>query len=391
MPKINPEIIKLDEENIFSKVIQKVNEYKKKHPTDDIVSLGVGDVTRPIVEPVALAMHRAVDDLSKEETFKGYNGDGYDFLKEKIIENEYHDYGFANEEIHISNGTKTDCTSILELFPMSAKIGVTNAMYPVYRDGARCLGRKVYFLDAKEENNFIPDIPKEKYDLIYICSPSNPVGNAYTYQELKKWVDYAINNQAVILYDNVYSAFISSEDVPKSIYEIDEAKQVAIEMNSYSKVASFTGVRCSYYVIPKEIYPDVNRLWRKRISNRFNGTDYIAQRGAEAVYLPESQKLIKENIAYYKENIKMLKDFFTSYGFKVYGGIDSPYIWVKNKENMGSWDLFNLYLNKLNIVIIPGIIFGKRGEKYFRVSGFATRDNINKAIERMKKYYGKEK
>ena len=387
MVKINKQIIKINEENAFSNVAKLVDEYKQKHPDCDIVSLGVGDVTRPIVMPVIEAMHKAVDDLASEETFKGYNADGYDFLKTTILHNNYKDLGFTNEEIHISNGTKTDATSILELFDINTKICVTNAMYPVYLNGAHVLNRRVDVLEAKEENNFMPDLPKEKYDIIYICSPSNPTGIAYTYEELKKWIDYAIKNKSIILYDNVYASFISSKNVPKTIYEIDGAKQVAIEMNSFSKMASFTGLRCSYYIIPNEIYKDINKIWKKRTINRFNGTDYIAERGAEAVYLPESQALIKENMLYYKESIKRLKECFIRLGFTVYGGIDAPYIWVKIKENIKSWELFDLYLEKLNIIIIPGIIFGN--DNYFRVSGLGKRSDIDKAIERIMKYYEK--
>ena len=390
--RFNHQIVDLEENNVFLNVIKRINDYEKKYPNKKLLSLGVGDVTLPVVEPVISAMHKAVDDLSKVETFKGYNSCfGYDSLKEKILKNEYNKFNFSNDEIYISNGTKTDCTSILELFSIDSKICITNTMYPIYKDGAYCLNRNVIILDANEKNHFIPEIPKEKYDIIYICSPSNPTGICYNYDELKKWVDYAIKNKSIILYDNVYMPFISSKDIPKSIYEIKGAKKVAIEFRSFSKTASFSGVRCSYYIIPNDIDKNINKLWRKRTINRFNGADYIAQKGAEAVYLKEAQSLIKKSINYYKKNTSKLKNSFKKMGFEVYGGVDSPYLWIKIKENIKSWDLFNLYLEKLNIIIIPGIIFGDNGDNYFRVSGFAQNNVVEMAIKKLEGYYGNKK
>lgn len=391
MVKINDRLLKLEEENTFSNVAKKINEYKMKNPNANIISLGVGDVSKPIIETVIKAMHNAVDDLSDIETFKGYGAYyGYDFLKEKILENEYKDFNFSLEEIYISGGAKTDVTNILELFSINSKICLTNPMYPVYRDGSSCLNRNVYFIKATEEDNFISKIPKQKYDIIYICSPSNPLGIAYTYTDLEKWIKYALKNNAVILYDNVYEAFIKSDNVPHSIYEIEGAKKVAIELRSFSKKASFTGVRCSYYVIPNEIKKDINKLWQKRTINRFNGADYIAQRGAEAIYFEESKKLMEDNINFYLENAKILKNCFQTLGFKVWGGIDSPFMWVKIKENIPSWDYFDIMLEELNIIIIPGCIFGSLGDRYIRISALGTRDSVLEATERMKKYYEKE-
>lgn len=391
MVQINQNLLKLEEKNTFTTVSKKVEEYKKKNPNANIISLGVGDVSRPIIEPVIKAMHKAVDDLSDIETFKGYGAFyGYNFLKEKILENEYKDFNFSLDEIYISGGAKTDVTSILELFSIDSKICLTNPMYPIYRDGSSSLNRKLYFIKATEENNFIPEIPKKKYDIIYICSPSNPLGIAYTYNDLEKWVKYALKHNSIIIYDNVYEAFIKSNDVPRSIYEIEGAKKVAIEIRSFSKKASFTGVRCSYYVIPNDIREDINKLWQKRTINRFNGADYIAQRGAEAIYLEESKKLIEENINFYLENAKILRDCFESLGFKVWGGKDSPFMWVKIKENMNSWNYFDKMLEELNIIIIPGCIFGSLGDPYMRISALGTRESILEAIERMKQYYEKE-
>ena len=389
MVKINESLLKMDENNIFKNVSIKVSEYKKNNPNKKIISLGVGDVSKPIVKPIIDAMHEAVDDLSNSKTFKGYGAYyGYDFLKEKIIANEYKDFNFSLDEIYISNGTKTDSTNILELFDINSKICITNPMYPIYRDGAASLSRKVFLLDIKDN---LPVIPKEKYDIIYICSPSNPMGIAYNRDYLKKWINYAIKNESIILYDNVYSAFIESEDVPKSIYEIKDSKKVAIEFKSFSKNASFTGVRCSYYIIPKEINDNINDIWKKRTINRFNGADYIAQKGALASFLPESQKLIQDNIKYYKNNAKLLRKAFSNCNFHFIGGIDSPYLWIKIKENKSSWEIFDFFLKKLNIVIIPGIIFGKNGDNYFRISSLGKRKDVIEAIKRIEKYYNEKK
>ena len=390
MAKLNNNIVNLEDNDIFLNVTKKVNEFKMKHKDTKLLSLGIGEPSMPIIKSVIDAMHKAVDDLSRKETFKGYNTNfGYTSLKEKILDNEYKKYNFSTDEIYISNGTKPDSTNILELFDINSKICITDSMYPIYRDGALSLNRRVDVLKAEESNNFIPQIPKEKYDIIYICSPSNPTGISYTYDELKRWVDYAIKNNSVILYDNVYMPFISSKNIPKSIYEIDGAKKVAIEFRSFSKTISFSGVRCSYYIIPNEIDNNINYYWKKRTINRFNGADYIAQVGAEASYREESQKLIKKNIEYYKNNTKNLREFFLSHGFTVYGGVDSPYVWVKIKEDITSWELFDLYLEKLNIIVIPGCIFGHGGEGFFRVSGLGEKGTIDECIRLLGEYYEK--
>lgn len=388
MLNINENLLKMEDENLFLNVTKKINNYKLKNKDCDIISLGIGDVSKPIVKPIIEEMHKAVDELADMSTFKGYGSYyGYDFLKQEILKNEYDGHNFSFDEIYISNGTKPDSTNILELFDINAKICITDPMYPIYRDGALALNRETTTLDINEENNFVPEIPKEKYDIIYMCSPSNPIGIAYTYSELEKWVKYALENKSVILFDNVYESFVTSKNVPKTIYEIEGAKEVAIEFRSFSKKASFTGVRCSYYIIPNEIRNNINYYWRKRTINRFNGADYIAQKGALAFYLPDSQKEIKKNIQYYMDNSHFLKNKLITLGFKVWGGGDSPFMWVKIKENLKSWELFELYLEKLNIVVIPGIIFGKQGDGYFRVSALGKRDDIEKAVERLECYY----
>lgn len=386
--KINNDLSKIKEENEFFTLSEKVKKYKKNNPNCEIISLGIGDVSKPIIKPIIEAMHNAVDDLSSMETFKGYGAStGYDFLKQKILENDYKNMDFSLDEIYISNGTKIDVCSILELFDTNSTICIPTPIYPIYKNGVHCLNRNINYLPICEKDNFVPQVPKEKYDIVYLCSPNNPTGIAYSYENLKKWVDYAIENQAIILYDNAYSAFINTTNIPKSIYEIECANKVAIEFRSFSKNISFSGVRCSYYVIPNKICDNINNIWKKRTINRFNGADYIAQKGAEASYSKEAQIEIKENIADYLNNTKKLKKAFKKLGFTVYGGEDSPFLWVKIKEHINSWDLFNLYLKKLNIIIIPGIIFGIEGDSFFRISGLGSREDIEKAIERLEKYY----
>ena len=389
MVKINGYLSNLNNKNSFYDISNIVSSYKKNNPDKIVLSLSIGDVSKPIVKPIIEAMHEAVDDLSDMATFKGYGGSsGYDFLKKAILDNEYKKYNFSLDEIFISNGTKTDSSNILELFDINSNILISNPLYPIYKDGASCLSRNVTLMETGDD--FLPIIPKEKYDIIYLCSPNNPTGLCYTYDELNKWVKYAIKNNSVIIYDNVYSSFIRSKDAIKSIYEIEGSKSVAIELKSFSKNASFTGVRCSYYIIPKEISDGVNDLWKRRTINRFNGADYIAQKGAYASYSKEAQKLIKKNIDYYLDNAKYLRNSFSDMGFEFYGGIDSPYLWVKIKEDMNSLEYFKFMLEKLHIVIVPGIIFGDKGDKFFRVSALAPKEIIVKSIERMKKYYEKK-
>ena len=390
--KINNDLSKIKEENEFFTLSEKVKKFKENNPNCEIISLGIGDVSKPIIKPIIEAMHKAVDDLSSMETFRGYGASyGYDFLKQKIIENEYKNMDFTLDEIYISNGTKIDVCSILELFDINSTICIPTPIYPIYKNGVYCLSRNINYLPIREEDNFIPQVPNKKYDIVYLCSPNNPTGIAYSYEDLKKWVNYAIENHSIILYDNAYSAFINSPNIPKSIYEIEGADKVAIEFRSFSKNISFSGVRCSYYILPNKIYDGINKIWKKRTINRFNGADYIAQKGAEASYTEEAQKEIKENILDYLNNTKRLKNAFTKLGFTVYGGEDSPFLWVKIKENLNSWEIFDLYLKELNIIIIPGIIFGAEGDKHFRISGLGSREDIEKAIERLEKYYTKER
>ena len=381
---LNKDLLQMETKDIYAKVIEKIKAFKSENSQAKIISLGIGDVSKPIAKPIIDAMHKAVDDLASMDTFKGYGGYyGYDFLREAILKNEYLEYGLTKEEIYVSDGTKTDSTSILELFDKDSTILLANPTYPIYRDGAAALSRKVEYTTLDE--NFVMEIPIKKYDIIYICSPNNPVGNAYTKKDLRKWIDYALKNEAIIIFDNVYQSFVRSKDVPSSIYEIKGSKNCAIELRSFSKSASFTGLRCSYYVIPNQICQDINKIWKRRTMNRFNGASYIAQKAAEAVYLPESQKLIKENINYYLESSKILKKGFEKAGYKVFGGKDAPYMWVKSKDQKTSWQMFDYFLNEFNIVVIPGIIFGTEGDDYIRISALAKREDIIESIERILK------
>ena len=389
MVKINENLKYIESENSFAKVIRLANIYKQEHLDKDVVSLGIGDVTLPIPKKVVEVMKKAIDEQDDKDTFKGYgDSSGYEFLKSTILENEYKNMGFKTSEIYISNGTKTDSTNILELFDINAKILISDIMYPIYHNAAPCLNRKTYMMPLREEDNFVPKVPQEHYDIIYLCNPNNPIGNAYDYDILLAWINYAKKENAIIIYDNVYEDFIH-DDLPHSIYEIPGAKNVAIELKSFSKSLSFSGIRCSYYIIPKEIYEDVNNIWTLRTINRFNGVNYITQKGANAFYDKDVQKEVNNNINYYLENAKILKEGFKSIGFSIWGGDNAPYLWVKIKENMTSWEIFDKYLSELNIIITPGIIFGLSGDKYFRISALNTRENTIKAVERIVKYYEK--
>lgn len=384
MIKINKNLLNVQQVDNFEEVSKRVNEYKINNPNNKLLNLGVGDVSKPIIKEVIDEMNKAINELGNIDTFKGYGYFyGHSFLKKKIID-EYK--CFTEEEIYISDGAKTDTTNILELFDKDSLACLFNPSYPVYRDALDIMGIKYEYIDANEFNDFRP-LPNKKYDIVYICSPSNPLGIAYDKDYLTKWVKYALKNNCIILYDNVYDSFIRSSNVPKTIYEIEGSKKIAIEFRSYSKKASFTGVRCSYYIIPNElIIKDVNKYWKKRVMTKFNGSDYIAQRGALATYSDKSIIKINKNIDDYLTNARYIKEELEKLNYKVYGGFDSPYLWIKNKNNMSSWNFFDLFLNELNIIVIPGIVFGTNGDNYFRVSALAKKSVIYEAIERIKSY-----
>ncbi len=409
MSYINENFLNLQDSYLFSTIAKKVAEYSKKNPEKEIIKLGIGDVTKPIVSACIEAMHKAVDEIGTSEGFKGYGPEqGYEFLRNAIVENDYKSRGvdIKPDEIFVSDGAKCDCGNIVDIFAQDNKVAITDPVYPVYIDTNVMSGRSgkydektgtyenIVYLPVTAENDFKPELPKEKVDMIYLCFPNNPTGTVLTKEDLTKWVNYAKENNSIILYDSAYEAFIEDDEIPHSIYEIEGAKNVAIEFKSYSKTAGFTGVRCAYVVIPKEVkgytksgdVVEYNKLWNRRTCTKFNGVSYIVQRAAEATYTPEGKAQIKQNIDYYKENAKIIKDGLEKAGFEVYGAINSPYIWLKVPEGMNSWEFFDKLLEEVNIVGTPGSGFGPHGEGYFRLTAFGTKENTIKAIERIKKW-----
>ena len=402
MIKINENYLNLQDSYLFSTIAKKVVKFQEKNPDKKIIKLGIGDVTLPIIPKVIEEIHKATDEMSKKETFKGYGPEqGYDFLREKIVEWDYKKRGIniSKDEIFVSDGAKCDTANIQELFSKDNIIAITDPVYPVYLDTNVMAGRtgkfnttlgkfeKVVYMPATAENNFEPELPKEKVDMIYLCFPNNPTGTVLNKQQLKKWIDYAKENKSIILFDSAYEAFISEEDVPHSIYEIEGAKEVAIEFRSFSKTAGFTGIRCAYTVVPKELVIDensLNKLWNRRQCTKFNGVPYINQRAAAAIYTEEGQKQIKENISYYMKNAKIIREGLKEAGYTVYGGINAPYIWLKVPKEMTSWEFFDKLLNEKNIVGTPGSGFGPSGEGYFRLTAFGSYENTVEAIKRIK-------
>ncbi len=394
MSLINENFLKLQDSYLFSTIAKKVAKYTEENPDKQIIKLGIGDVTRPIVPACVEAMHKAVDEIGTAEGFKGYGPEqGYDFLRTAIVENDYKTRGveIEKDEIFVSDGAKCDCGNIVDIFGKGNKVAITDPVYPVYLDTNIMSGREVIYLPVTAENNFVPELPKEKVDMIYLCFPNNPTGTVLTKEELKKWIDYAKENNSVILYDAAYEAFITEENIPHSIYEVEGAKEVAIEFRSYSKTAGFTGVRCAYVVIPKELKGKTkdgeevsyNKLWNRRTCTKFNGVSYIVQKAVEATYSEEGRKQIQENINYYLENARIIKQGLEKAGFTCYGGVNSPYVWLKVPDGMTSWEFFDELLEKANVVGTPGSGFGPHGEGYFRLTAFGTKENTQKAIERI--------
>lgn len=407
MSNINENFLELQESYLFSTIAKKVAKFTEENPNKKIIKLGIGDVTRPIVPACVEAMHKAVEEMGTSDGFRGYGPEqGYDFLRDAIVENEYKSRGIeiSKDEIFVSDGAKCDCGNIVDIFDKDNKVAITDPVYPVYIDTNVMSGRsgkynkekeiyeEIVYLPVTEENDFKPKIPSEKVDLIYLCFPNNPTGTTLNKQELKKWVDYAKDNKSIILYDTAYEAFITETDIPHSIYEVDGAKDVAIEFKSYSKTAGFTGLRCGYVVIPKELKGytkkgeevSINKLWNRRTCTKFNGVSYITQRAAEATYSEEGKKQIRENINYYLENVKIIKNGLEEAGFTVFGGVNSPYVWFKIPNGMSSWEFFDKLLNEANVVGTPGSGFGPHGEGYFRLTAFGTKENTIEAIERIK-------
>lgn len=390
---INENYLNLEESYLFSTVAKKVNEFIKNNPDKKVIRLGIGDVTRPLCNAVINALHKAVDEMGNQKTFRGYGPEqGYDFLRE-AVKGYYSKRGVCLDldEIFISDGAKSDIGNILDLFSKDNVVLVPDPVYPVYVDTNVMAGRKVLFSDANGDNGFLP-LPDNniKADIIYICSPNNPTGAVYNKEQLKLWVEYAKENNAVILFDAAYECFVSDDNLPRSIYEIEGAKDVAIEFCSLSKTAGFTGTRCGYTIVPKNL-DKLNKFWLRRQTTKFNGVPYIVQRGAEAVFSDEGQKEIKENIDYYKENAKIISDTLEKCGIKHTGGKHSPYIWLKCPNNMKSWEFFDYLLNNLQVVGTPGSGFGKNGEGYFRLTSFGSKENTIEAMKRFEEAFSPAK
>ena len=371
---------------LFADIAKKVQAFKAENPEADVISLGIGDVTQPLCPAVVEALHKAADEMGQSATFRGYGPErGYDFLRNAIVEHDYRSRGIDidADEVFVSDGAKSDTGNFQELLAEDCVVAVTDPVYPVYVDSNVMAGRKIVKLPCTAENGFVPELPEEHVDVIYLCYPNNPTGTTLTKEQLKVWVDYALQHDALIFYDAAYEAFIQSKDVPHSIYEIPGAKECAVEFHSFSKTAGFTGVRCGYTIVPKALPVPLNQLWSRRQCTKFNGTSYISQRAAEAIYTPEGQQQIRATIGYYMQNAKLMRETLTQMGFTVYGGTDAPYIWVKTPKGMTSWEFFDWMLRSAHVVCTPGAGFGPSGEGYVRLTAFGTHENTEKALRRM--------
>lgn len=405
MATINENYLKLPGSYLFAEIARRVNHFKEQNPSANIIRLGIGDVTRPLPHAVITELHKAVDEMEKEDTFRGYGPEqGYAFLIKKIIDTDYtpRNIELDIDEIFVSDGSKSDVANIQEIFGVNNTVAITDPVYPVYLDTNIMAGRtgeliggkfnKVLYLTCNQENQFVPELPTEKADLIYICMPNNPTGTTLTKAQLKTWVDYAKANGSILLYDAAYEAYIQDDNIPHSIYEIEGAKDVAIEFRSFSKNAGFTGTRCAFTVVPKTVmaltasgkpYP-LNNLWNRRQTTKFNGVPYIIQRGAEAVYSAEGQQQIKELITYYMTNAKVIREGLLSIGLTVFGGVNAPYIWLKVPQGLDSWAFFDKLLTEAHIVGTPGTGFGPAGEGYFRLTAFGSQQSTLEAVNRLK-------
>lgn len=389
--KTNTNYQNIADSYLFSTVAKKVNEFAAKYPDKKIIKLGIGDVTLPLCKEVVKALKNASEEMGIKESFHGYGPEqGYEFLKTKLQKYyETHGVNLDNDEIFISDGAKSDLGNILDLFAVDNTVLVPDPVYPVYVDTNIMAGRKVVYIDANADNNFLPLPDKSiKADIIYICSPNNPTGAVYNKEQLKAWVDYAKENKSVILFDAAYECFITDEELQRSIFEIEGAKSCAIEFCSFSKMAGFTGTRCGWTVVPKELENGLlNKMWLRRQTTKFNGVPYIVQRGAEAVFSEVGQKEIQENLNYYKENAKIISDVLKKHNIWHIGGQHSPYIWLKCPNNMKSWEFFDYLLENIQVVGTPGSGFGRNGEGYFRLTSFGSRENTKEAVERMDKLF----
>jgi LL-diaminopimelate aminotransferase len=407
MALVNENFLKLPGSYLFSDIAKKVKAFKVLHPQAKIISLGIGDVTQPLAPAVIEALHKATDEMARKETFRGYGPEhGYGFLQEAIIKNDFAPRGIKLDasEVFVSDGAKSDTGNIGDMLGLDNSIGVTDPIYPVYIDSNAMCGRagdlvdgrwsNIIYMPCTGENNFVPAIPDQRVDIVYLCYPNNPTGTVISKAELKKWVDYALKNDAIIMYDAAYEAYIQQPDIPHSIYEIKGAKKCAIEFHSYSKTAGFTGVRCGYTIVPKELTAttvtgqriELNALWNRRQTTKFNGTSYISQRGAEATYTPEGKEQIKSTIQYYMTNAAIMREALQGFGLEVYGGVDAPYIWLRTPNDMPSWKFFEEILYQANVVSTPGVGFGPSGEGYLRLTAFGNRADCEEAMERFGKW-----
>ena len=402
MFKLNDNYLKLPGSYLFSTIGKKVKAYSDEHPDKKIIRLGIGDVTQPLAPAIIKALHGAVDEMADAKTFRGYAPDlGYEFLRNAIAENDYKSRGcdIAADEIFVSDGAKSDSANIQEILSLDNKIAVCDPVYPVYVDSNVMAGRTgtydaaaqtwsdVIYMPCNAENNFVPELPKETPDVIYLCYPNNPTGTTLTKEQLQVWVDYANKVGALIIYDAAYEAYISEEDVPHTIYECEGARTCAIELRSFSKNAGFTGVRLGFTVIPKDIKCGgvmLHSLWARRHGTKYNGAPYIVQRAGEAVYSAEGKAELKEQVAYYMKNAGTIKEGLAAVGYTVFGGVNAPYIWLKTPDNMSSWDFFDYLLENVNVVGTPGSGFGPSGEGYFRLTAFGSYENTVEALERIK-------
>lgn len=400
MYQINENYLQLGESYLFSTIAAKIKKFTASHPDADIIRLGIGDVTLPISPAVTDAMHRAVDEMAMKETFRGYGPEqGYAFLREKIAETDFlnRGIGITSGEIFVSDGSKSDTGNIGDILGDDNIVAITDPVYPVYMDTTIMrIGKtdKMILLSCSEKNGFLPELPAQRADVVYLCYPNNPTGTVMHRAELKKWVDWALKHESLILFDAAYEAFIQDESIPRSIYEIENAERCAIEFRSYSKNAGFTGVRCSYTVVPKALTTKssfgekvlLNDLWSRRQSTKFNGTAYIIQRAAEAVYSPQGQREVNKMVSYYMQNATLIREGLITKGFTVFGGENAPYIWLKCPAGIDSWTFFDRLLEECHIVGTPGVGFGSKGEGYFRLTAFNSREKTEEAIHRIREW-----
>lgn len=404
MTQVNNNFLKLQKSYLFIDIAKKVKAFKDENPEAKVISLGIGDVTQPLAPVVIEAMHKAVDEMAHKETFRGYGPEqGYSFLQQAIIDNDFKPRGINLDldEVFISDGAKSDTGNIGDILSLKNTICVTDPIYPVYIDSNVMSGRagnfinnqwsNVTYMPCNAQNAFTPQIPDHKIDIIYLCYPNNPTGTVITREELKKWVDYAKKNHSIIMYDAAYEAYIQDPAIPHSIYEIEGAKDCAIEFHSYSKTAGFTGTRCGFTIVPKALKAvsekneevSLNQLWNRRQSTKYNGTSYITQRGAEAIYTPTGKKQIKATIQYYMTNARIIREALAKLGFKTFGGENAPYIWFKTPQGINSWEYFDLLLHKAHLVCTPGVGFGPSGEGYVRLTAFGNRKDCEEAMKRI--------